>query len=175
MVATGKSEADSGEAPQIQTPISNARPLSRAKSTLNLKDLFTQKPQPLVEIPQEPVILKKATAEEIEAAWNAYADTKKDQVAEQLLLQRPKTISEQKILLKLANAVEAQLLNNLKTELLADLREQCQDPGITIEHEVEIRDTARPAYTGREKLEKLIEKYPAVKEFRDRFGLDPEF
>jgi DNA polymerase-3 subunit gamma/tau len=149
--------------------------LSRAKSTLNLKDLLTQKPQPLVEIPQEPVIIKKATAEEIEAAWNVFADTKKDQVAEQLLLQRPKTINGQKIILSLANAVEAQLLNNMKTELLGSLREQCQDPGITIEYELDVKETARPAYTGREKLEKLIEKYPAISEFRDRLGLDPEF
>ena len=140
-----------------------------------MKELFTQKAQPLVEIPQEPLIIKKASAEEIEKAWSAYAETKKEMVAEHLLLQRPKTISEQKIVLSLTSAVEAQLLNNIKTEFLSHLREQCQDPGITIEHILETKTISRPAYTGREKLEKLIEKYPALSEFKDRFGLDPEF
>ena len=140
-----------------------------------MKELFTQKAQPLVEIPQQPVIIKKASAEEIEKAWAAYAETKKEMVAEHLLLQRPKTISEQKIILSLASAVEAQLLNNIKTEFLSHLREHCLDPGITIEHILETKTISRPAYTGREKLEKLIEKYPALTEFKDRFGLDPEF
>jgi DNA polymerase-3 subunit gamma/tau len=140
-----------------------------------MKELFTQKAQPLLEIPQEPLIIKKASAEEIEKAWSFYAETKKEMVAEHLLLQRPKTISEQKIVLSLTSAVEAQLLNNIKTEFLSHLREQCQDPGITIEHILETKSINRPAYTGREKLEKLIEKYPALTEFKDRLGLDPEF
>lgn len=140
-----------------------------------MKELFTQKAQPLVEVPQEPVIIKKATAEEIETVWNAYAETKKEMIAEHLLLQRPKTISEQKIVLSLTSTVEAQLLNNIKTEFLSHLREQCQDPGIIIDYILETKTTTRPAYTGREKLEKLIEKYPDLAEFRERLGLDPEF
>jgi ribosomal protein L31 len=129
----------------------------------------------MVEVPQESAPIRVATVAEIENAWESYSEKKKDMAAEHLLLSRPRTISEQKVTLMLANAVEAQLLNTLKTELLSWLREQCQDPGITVDHILEVNEAARPAYTGREKLEKLIEKYPMVKEFRERFGLDPEF
>lgn len=129
----------------------------------------------MLEVPQEPAIIRNATSDEIEKAWDLYTEKKKDFAAEHLLLTRNKTIRNQKVTINLANGVEAQLLNTLKTDLLAWLREQCQDPGITVEHILEVNETARPAYTGRERLEKLIEKYPMVKEFRDRFGLDPEF
>ncbi|MFZ9504820.1 MAG: hypothetical protein ACO263_09650 [Cyclobacteriaceae bacterium] len=142
---------------------------------MNLKDLLDQKPQPLVEVEQIKVEVIPATSEAIEEAWKAYADKKKEMAAEHLLLQRPKTVEGRKVTLTLANAVEAQLLNSLKTEMMTFLREQCQDPEIAVEHFLEQNEVARPAYTGREKLEKLIEKYPAVQEFKERFGLDPEF
>ena len=129
----------------------------------------------MVEVPAEPVAVRSATVKEIESAWVRYTEGKKDLAAEHILLTRPISVSGQKVTITLSSAMEAQLLNTLKTDLLSWLREQCQDPGITVEHILELNETARPAYTGREKLEKLIEKYPAVKEFRERFGLDPEF
>lgn len=149
--------------------------MSRAKTTLDLKNLFEQKPQPLIQVNQEKSLVRKATEKEIQLSWQQYTEGKKEFAAEYIMLNRVKTIQGSNITLNLANTVEAQLLHNLKTELLTWLRDQCQDPEITVEHFIEQTDSERPAYTGKEKLDKLIEKYPVVREFKDRFSLDPEF
>lgn len=129
----------------------------------------------MVQVNPEKTEKRSATTAEILDAWNNYAEMRKEMAAEHLLLGRPKVIENKKIILSLTNAVEVQLLNNLKTEIQTILRETCGDGEITVEHKLEVTETVRPAYTNKEKLDKLIEKYPLVQELKERFGLDPEF
>jgi len=75
----------------------------------------------------------------------------------------------------LNNSVEEPLLNNMKSELLEMLRQELANSEINIEYEIKLPVAGKVAYTNKEKLQKMSEKYPAVLELQTRLGLDTDF
>ena len=92
-----------------------------------------------------------------------------------LLLQRQIQTEGTSIRIELTNLVEEQLLDEIRTDLLTHLREHLSNPGITLISSVAVSESVKTAYTGREKLNKLAEKYPLILDLKERLGLDPEF
>lgn len=115
------------------------------------------------------------TDEEIRKAWSEYADLKKNQVAEFHLLSRQVDINGPIVTVALANTVEEPLLQSITTDLLTYLRNRLKNPTIQIESVLKTEQVKRIAYTAKEKFDLLAEKNPALRELRDRMGLDTDF
>lgn len=159
----------------------NARPITVAKTSMDLSSLLTGNPdalKPIIKQEAAPTASKnksKVTADDISKAWQSFSDSKKNQAAEYQLLQRPIEISGKTIKVTLNNSVEEPLLNNLKTELLETLRLTLSNSEINIEYEIKLPVAGKVAYTNKEKLQKMSEKYPTVLELQTRLGLDTDF
>lgn len=159
-------------------PAGNARPLTRARTTLDLSGILSKTPEPLKAVPGNaavPIEIKPVTQELIQSAWDAFRESRKDQVALYLLLQRALQIEDTTIRILLSNLVEEQLLDEIRTDLLTHLRETLSNSGVTLISSVTVAEATKTAYTGREKLDKLAEQYPLINALAERLGLDPEF
>jgi DNA polymerase-3 subunit gamma/tau len=177
-----KLQPASGDSPQSDPvppdPIpAPARPAAalRPRTTLNLKEI-TAKPRALQSEAQPPPQPDRAVqADELKKAWNAYAELHRNQVAEYQLLNREISLEETQVVIQLANPFEEQLLQTVKTEATTFLRNQLQNNQITIQGNLVATEAKKMIYTNREKFEFLLDKHPALKALRDRFGLDADF
>ena len=162
----------------MAAPAGNARPLTRARTTLNLSGILSQPPEPLkvVSGPTEPALaVVPVTPALIGSAWDTFRESRKDQVAIHMLLQRELEIEDTTIRIRLSNPVEEQLLDEIRTDLLTHLRENLRNPGISLLATMEMTEATKTAYTGREKLDKLAARYPLILDLKERLGLDPDF
>ena len=75
----------------------------------------------------------------------------------------------------LLSPVQETMLNNVKTELTAFLREKLKNSSILVAGELKESEDKKMMYTSRDKFEYLLEKNPALKEMKERLGLDPDF
>lgn len=108
--------------------------------------------------------------------WSAYAELKKDQMAEYHLLNQPFVLKENIITLTLTNPIEEPILNSVKQDLLSYLRDKLGNNSLQVEgHMQEQQQGKRIAYTNKEKFEHLVEKNPLLKELKEKLGLDPDF
>ncbi|MFM9076259.1 MAG: hypothetical protein ACKORJ_11955, partial [Bacteroidota bacterium] len=87
--------------------------------------------------------IKPVTQELIQSAWDAFRDSRKDQVALYLLLQRELQIEDTTIRLQLSNLVEEQLLDEIRTDLLTHLRETLSNPGIMLISSVTVVESTK--------------------------------
>ena len=152
--------------------------MTRARTTLDLSGILSKTPEPLKPVAGTVVAtieVRTVTPELIQSAWDTFRESRKDQVAIHLLLQRQIQTEGTSIRIELTNLVEEQLLDEIRTDLLTHLREHLSNPGITLISSVAVSESVKTAYTGREKLNKLAEKYPLILDLKERLGLDPEF
>jgi hypothetical protein len=153
------------------------KPVStRAKSTLNLSQIG--KAQDTTDKPKEEVVekltVRPLTLEEVKAAWQKFAESRKSQVAEYNLLSHDFDLTGHVIKLHLANPVEEPLLAGIKADLVAFLKEQMNAP-VVVEGELMQRESRRIIYTNKEKFDHLAEKYPQLLDLKERLGLDTDY
>lgn len=127
-----------------------------------------------------PVVEKKAnkpfTREQLKAAWDAFAETKKPYVATYHLLSQGFEFRDNKVIVPLHNHFQETLLDEMKLDLLTFMRERLSNDTLQLGGEIKtVADDKKVLYTNREKLEHLMEKNPVVKELKDKFGLDTDF
>lgn len=154
-----------------------SKPVStRAKSTLNLSQIG--KSQETSDKPKEEVVEKLAiralTFDEVKAAWQKFAESRKSQVAEYNLLSHDFDLNGHVIKLHLANPVEEPLLAGIKSDLVAFLKEQMNAP-VIVEGALMQHESKRIIYTNKEKFDHLAEKYPQLLELKERLGLDTDY
>jgi hypothetical protein len=161
----------SAPAPLPTKPVS-----TRAKSTLNLSQIG--KAQDTTDKPKEEVVekltVRPLTLEEVKAAWQKFAESRKSQVAEYNLLSHDFDLTGHVIKLHLANPVEEPLLAGIKADLVAFLKEQMNAP-VVVEGELMQRESRRIIYTNKEKFDHLAEKYPQLLDLKERLGLDTDY
>ena len=104
-----------------------------------------------------------------------YAQRKKDDVAVYHILIRDFTFTSNTITLPLANPIEEPLLQAIRAELLTYLRDNLQNSLIQLVSELKEIELKKRVYTNKDKFDYLVQKNPALKEMKDRFGLDPDF
>ena len=90
-----------------------------------------------------------------------------------MLSKELRLVNSTEVHITLANHIEIDSLDKIRTELLSFLRDKLSNDNIDIVAEVSEEEKDRKAYTNSEKFEKLIEKQPLLKELKDRLGLDP--
>lgn len=67
------------------------------------------------------------------------------------------------------------MLNNMKVELTAFLREELKNTSLQVTGELSASEDKKVIYTNREKFDYLADKNPILKELKDRLGLDTDF
>lgn len=108
-------------------------------------------------------------------AWEEFAESRKIYQAEYHLLTQPFDLNQHDIIIHLHNPIEETLLNNFKSDLTTFIRTKLKNNLISITGELKLEDTKKPIYTNREKFDYMVEKNPALKDLKDRLGLDTDF
>ncbi|MFN3839495.1 MAG: hypothetical protein ACK4RF_02205 [Cyclobacteriaceae bacterium] len=159
-----------------------AMPGARPSKTINLSTLHTRLNNGETPIVKETTVHeakrtenKEFTPEQLKAAWMRFAETKKNYKAEYQLLMQPFEVHETTITLPLHHPVQETLLNNLRSDLAAYLRNELSNQSIQVLGEMRIADEKQILYTNREKFDFLSKKNPILKELKDRLGLDTDF
>lgn len=75
----------------------------------------------------------------------------------------------------LHNSFQDTLINTIKSDALAFLREKLSNNSIQLFGELRASDEKKVIYTNREKFEHLAEKNPNLKVLKERLGLDTDF
>ena len=166
---------------KLPEPILNTEPAKQVKtSTPKISDLKSVLKGGVKKEATGPVVEKKSskpfTQEQLKAAWDKFAETKKPYVATYHLLSQGFEFRDTKVIVPLHNHFQETLLDEMKLDLLTFLREQLSNDSIQLGGEIKtVADDKKVLYTNREKFDHLIEKNPIVKELKDRFGLDTDF
>ena len=113
--------------------------------------------------------------DDLRAAWLEFAEMRKHQIAEYNLMKKEISFNGVTITIRLSNPIEQPLLQNIRVQLIAHLRGKLNNNSINIEGVLVETEEKRIAYTAKEKFDALAEKNPALKELKERFGLDPDF
>jgi hypothetical protein len=152
----------------------------RPKTTINLGSILKGQPKEETKKEEKNGTQSKAEApvdeNQLRQVWSAYAETKKNQMAEYHLLNQPFKFQKNIITLSLTNPIEEPILTSIKQELLTCLREKLGNSSLQVEgHMQEQQQGKRIAYTNKEKFEHLAEKNPLLRELKEKLGLDPDF
>lgn len=116
------------------------------------------------------------TEEQLRNAWNEFAEQRRKFQAEFQMLSQPYAVREKQIVVTLLSPVHETMLNSIKSEITAHLRERLKNNLITVTGELlEGPDERKVIYTNREKFDYLAEKNPLLRELKNRLGLDTDF
>jgi DNA polymerase-3 subunit gamma/tau len=107
--------------------------------------------------------------------WNEFAELKKNQAGEYNLLKRGFDLKENKITISLTNPVEEPMLQSIRTQLTAYLRDKLNNSSVSVFGVMQEFETKKIAYTNKEKFDYLAEKNPILLELKERFGLDADY
>ena len=115
----------------------------------------------------------------LQRVWQELAEERRaqDRMSEFWVLNRPVTANaEHHIELAVDNPIQVDQFNDMRVELLAELRRRTGNPRINVQPVVTaIASTARKLYTSTDKFEYLAERFPALREAKQRLGLEAEF
>lgn len=118
----------------------------------------------------EPIVESK-----VMQAWRDFTELRKNQLAEYHLLNQPYSLKGNVITLQLTNPIEEPILQGMKSDLVAYLRERINNSTLLVEGEMQQTNTKRKAYTNKEKFDYLVEKNPLLKQLQEKLGLDPDY
>ncbi len=79
------------------------------------------------------------------------------------------------IFIKFNNSVQVLTLEGIQQDLVTYLRKSLMNRNINVKGEVELSGEKKMVYTNREKFEYLSDKYPMLRELRDKLDLDTDF
>jgi DNA polymerase-3 subunit gamma/tau len=150
----------------------------KPKATLSLNSLLKppaakQEVQASETVPA--VVNHPVLPENLHAAWDEFAEGRKNQMAEYQIMKREYRYSHPIILITLTNPVEETLLDNFRRDLIQYLRETLKNADINIAVEMKESAGKKVLYTSKEKFEHLAEKNPYLNELKERLGLDWDF
>ncbi len=113
--------------------------------------------------------------DQLREVWNTYAEQRRKLPAEFQMLSQPYRLEGKIVIVDLMSPVHETMLNAIKTDLTAFLREKLRNNNVQVRGEVHTGEQKKAIYTNREKFDFLAGKNPVLKELRDRLGLDTDF
>lgn len=78
-------------------------------------------------------------------------------------------------LIRLGNALEASVLERFEDDAVQFLRKKLGNSLLRIDREVQETETSKKLYTSKDKYEYMITQNPALKELKERLGLDFDY
>ena len=137
----------------------------------------TQKEEDTVDlsVPEEKLTTPFSLTE-LKQVWEAFVENETQSELVTVTLRRTITLKNStEVHLSLANFIEIDELNKIKSALVNYLRKQLKNDAIDVIASVqETEEMTKKAYTNADKFQKMITKYPVVEELRKRLGLDPD-
>jgi len=121
---------------------------------------------------------KEVSLETLRAAWFAFAKRKNQEgkVSEYMILNRNFELQNgTEIHLKVDNPVQVEQFNDVKAELLGEIRKKLQNNKLSVVVEFVEEVGAKRLYTSIDKYNYLTEQYPVLTELKQRLGLDTDF
>ena len=166
-----------------------AQPLTSLKSTIKIPKVDAapspppvEEKKPVAEVPVAPppqALDKPIVLQELREKWSKFAEQRKlaGNDSEYLILNQPISLKEDGVTvpLTLMSPLQEDTLNDLKPELLQHLRRALGNAGLRLEVNIVREQKQRRPYTPAEKFSFLMDKYPHVKELKERLALDPDF
>jgi hypothetical protein len=149
--------------------------VSRTPSLANLLKTEIRTETSTTNAAPESTLAEPYSEEQLREVWNAYADQRKKFQAEYQMLSQPYRKEGSMITVDLLSPVHETMLNNIKSELVAFLRERLRNNTIQVTGQLQTEQDKKIIYTNREKFDFLAEKNPMLKELKDRLGLDTDF
>ena len=115
----------------------------------------------------------------LQRVWREMAEERRAQerMSEYTLLNRAVAAGpDHRIELTVDNPVQEDQFNEIRTEFLAELRRRTGHPRLNVVPVVvKAAPTARKLYTSTDKFEYLAERFPALREAKQRLGLEADF
>jgi len=118
---------------------------------------------------------KEIDYETLLRVWTEFAEQRKGQVAEYQLLKGNISLDKNEVVLSLSNPIQEPLLHAIRTSLITFLREKLGNNSVMVSGVLQQAAPGKVIYTNKEKFEHLAEKYPLLKDLKERFGLDTDF
>ncbi len=118
------------------------------------------------------------TREQFIAAWSKISASFKDNSLALFLAMtrhKPAITQSGNVKLTVDNAIQADLIQERKPEILSALRESLKNYQINIETRIATKQRSDKAYLPTEKLQKLIQKNPNIEKLQKTLGLDLEY
>ncbi len=124
------------------------------------------------EVVAQAVVNTTVSFENLRIAWDEFAATRKNQIAEYQILRREFQFEYPVIMVTLTNSVEEPLLENFKRDFIQFLRDRLKNSELTIATSLQKAAGKKVVYTSKEKFEHLAEKNPKLWDLKDKLGLD---
>lgn len=164
--------------PSLTPPLPTSEP-GRPRitpKTVKLTDLLrTDKKEDEKLAAAEKVMNAPYTEQQLRDAWDEFAGKRKHLQAEFQMLSQRYEVKDDQITVTLLSPVHEMMLNNIKIELAAFLREKLRNTAIAITGALTTSDDKKVIYTNRDKFDYLAEKNPMLRELKERLGLDTDF
>lgn len=160
-------------------PLSKAAPTASGETpALFRKQPKTEKNQAATETIQE----KKQepfSQEALNKAWEEFAEKRKAQHAndaEKPILNRKLRLEEDhQVAFMIGSQLESTILEKFEDELVQFLRSTLENDHIRLIKKIENKQPDQKLYTGQDKYNYMIKQNPALKDLKERLGLDFEF
>ncbi|MBF9143695.1 DNA polymerase III subunit gamma/tau [Hymenobacter properus] len=115
----------------------------------------------------------------LQRVWKELAEERRaqDRMSEFWVLNRPVSANEEHVIdLAVDNPIQVDQFNEMRVEFLADLRRRTGNPRLNVLPFVTTAaPTARKLYTSTDKFEYLAERFPTLRDAKQRLGLEAEF
>lgn len=115
------------------------------------------------------------TEDQLRNVWMEFAEQRRKLQAEYQLLAQPYEYNNHVITVTLLSPVHETMLNGFKSDLAAFVRERLKNNLIQITGKLVEHEDKKMLYTAREKFDYLSGKNPALRELKDRLGLDTDY
>jgi DNA polymerase-3 subunit gamma/tau len=174
--------------PPSETPAATAikRPIIKASTPSISQHLNTEKKTEIVtEQKNEPAVssssqpFQEFTTDDLHAAWEKYAnDLKvkgKSNLGIALLSKRPALLDKTTIEFIITNKALEETINEDKMNFLGFLRKELNNYAIQLNLQLSVNEDKTNLYTATDRYNRLVEKNPMIKKFRQTFDLDIEF
>lgn len=149
---------------------------AKSKSTPSLQNLLKGNAPQTKEVDVTAAVLNKPVKkEDLITVWNAFAESRKDQVAEYQFLKRDIDFQYPNIQISISNPVEEHLLDNFRRDFTQYLRDQLQNSNLTIVTVMQDVSGQKVIYTAKDKFDHLAAKNPHIITLKERLGLDWDF
>ena len=95
---------------------------------------------------------------------------------DKLILNREVSKGEgHKVIIHLASQLEVSFLEKLEVELIQFLRSTLENDHITLERSIVQEEETKKLYTSKDIFEHMVKENPALKDLKDRLGLDFDY
>jgi DNA polymerase-3 subunit gamma/tau len=187
--ASSPTAAPQATAPTVPNPTTATavkKPIIKASTPSISQHLNTEKKTEIVteqrnepNIPSSGQPFQEFTTDDLHAAWEKYAnDLKvkgKSNLGIALLSKRPLLLDKTTIEFIITNKALEETINEDKMNFLGFLRKELNNYAIQLNLQLSVNEDKTNLYTATDRYNRLVEKNPMIKKFRQAFDLDIEF